>query len=256
VISALLACSRWWFEELGGFDETFEAYGGEDWALAHHSWTRGGLVAHVADAVAWHDGPDAGLAPREHATAGPATYTDPATLETAAVAQRVGAPGAAYRGLLLGARDLVVTCDDDLDQRALTVTLDALLAAVPRAVVRLAPTQAAWFAGDPRITSYDDFRWCSDPARLHLHLLAGAFGDPAAWTHVVTALDGQADLATLHLAGRGVLLAELHDLRLHRRADRWPQEGGRPDLLLESRLDTDLHPVGDTSLQAWLGGWG
>ena len=33
-IGAVLACSRWWYDEIGGFDETFRAYGGEDWELA------------------------------------------------------------------------------------------------------------------------------------------------------------------------------------------------------------------------------
>ncbi|MBC7680487.1 MAG: glycosyltransferase [Pseudorhodobacter sp.] len=251
VISAVLACSRWWFEELGGFDETFEAYGGEDWDLAHRSWTRGGLVAHVPGAVAWHDGPDAGLAPRKHAGSG----TDSATLETAAVARRVSAPGAAYRGLLLGTHDLVVTSSDDLGRRELSITLDGLLAACPRTVVRLAPHQAAWFDADPRITAYDEFCWRSDVARLHLHLHAGAVGDPGAWTRVVTALDDQCDLATVHVTGDGILLAELRDLRLHRRVERWAARRDRSDLLRKATLASDLHAVVDTSLQAWLGGW-
>ena len=60
LIGAVVACSRWWYDEIGGFDESFRAYGGEDWELAHRSWTAGGLLAHRPDAVAWHDGPDAG----------------------------------------------------------------------------------------------------------------------------------------------------------------------------------------------------
>ena len=83
VISAVLACSRWWYDEVGGFDETFRAYGGEDWDFAHRSWTAGGLLAHRPDAVAWHDGPDAGSRER-----------DPASLlaETVAVADRTSGP--------------------------------------------------------------------------------------------------------------------------------------------------------------------
>ncbi len=58
VISAVLATSRDLFVELGGFSEEFRAYGGEDWELAHRGYVAGAVLAHVPDAVAWHDGPD------------------------------------------------------------------------------------------------------------------------------------------------------------------------------------------------------
>ncbi len=46
------------FAELGGFCEDFDGYGGEDWELAHRAWVAGAVLAHVPEAVAWHDGPD------------------------------------------------------------------------------------------------------------------------------------------------------------------------------------------------------
>ena len=58
VISAVTALSRDLFTELAGFDERFRAYGGEDWELAHRAYVAGAVLAHVPDAVAWHDGPD------------------------------------------------------------------------------------------------------------------------------------------------------------------------------------------------------
>jgi GT2 family glycosyltransferase len=57
VIGAVIACSRWFFDEVGGFDESFTQYGGEDWEWAHRAWVGGAVFAHVADAVAWHNGP-------------------------------------------------------------------------------------------------------------------------------------------------------------------------------------------------------
>lgn len=57
-ISAVMALSRDLWSELGGFDERFRAYGGEDWELAHRAWAAGAVLAHVPEAVAWHDGPD------------------------------------------------------------------------------------------------------------------------------------------------------------------------------------------------------
>lgn len=58
VISAVLATSRELFTDVGGFDEAFRGYGGEDWELTHRAYAAGAVLAHVRDAVAWHDGPD------------------------------------------------------------------------------------------------------------------------------------------------------------------------------------------------------
>ncbi|NMH96980.1 glycosyltransferase family 2 protein [Pseudonocardia acidicola] len=58
VISAVLACRRALFADLGGFDERFVGYGGEDWDLAYRAWNAGAVLVHERDAVAWHDGPD------------------------------------------------------------------------------------------------------------------------------------------------------------------------------------------------------
>ncbi len=58
VISAVFGLPRDLFAELGGFCEDFDGYGGEDWELAHRAWVAGALLAHVPEAIAWHDGPD------------------------------------------------------------------------------------------------------------------------------------------------------------------------------------------------------
>ncbi len=58
IISAVFGLHRDLFAELGGFCEDFDGYGGEDWELAHRAWVAGALLAHVPEAVAWHDGPD------------------------------------------------------------------------------------------------------------------------------------------------------------------------------------------------------
>jgi hypothetical protein len=60
VISAVLACGRRLFEELGGFDPRFVGYGGEDWEFAFRAFNAGAVLVHEPQAVAWHDGPDQG----------------------------------------------------------------------------------------------------------------------------------------------------------------------------------------------------
>jgi hypothetical protein len=58
VISAVLACRRSLFEDLGGFDERFVGYGGEDWDFGYRAWNAGAVLVHEPGAVAWHDGPE------------------------------------------------------------------------------------------------------------------------------------------------------------------------------------------------------
>jgi GT2 family glycosyltransferase len=63
VISAVMCCSRELFDDIGGFDESFRGYGGEDWEFAHRAWVNGAVLHHARRAVAWHDGPDWGDRP-------------------------------------------------------------------------------------------------------------------------------------------------------------------------------------------------
>ena len=51
VIGAVLACSRSFLETVGGFDEDFTTYGGEDWEWAWRAWRGGALLAHEPAAL-------------------------------------------------------------------------------------------------------------------------------------------------------------------------------------------------------------
>ena len=88
VISAVCGLSRDLFAELGGSSPEFTGYGGEDWELAHRAWVAGALLAHVPEAVAWHDGPD--WADRDVARTRGQERRDP---PLAAAAARPGGPG-------------------------------------------------------------------------------------------------------------------------------------------------------------------
>lgn len=103
VISAVLAVPAALFHCVGGFDERFVGYGGEDWDLAHRLRTAGALLAHVPDAVAWHDGPD--WAARHD----PATRLRAKNAETAALAVLLPDPDARGVGVGRAYPSVVVT---------------------------------------------------------------------------------------------------------------------------------------------------
>ena len=63
VIGAVMSVHRTVLDRVGGWDERFVGYGGEDWELVNRCWLAGAELRYVPDAVAWHDGP--GFAGRE-----------------------------------------------------------------------------------------------------------------------------------------------------------------------------------------------
>ena len=56
VDSGNLGISRVFFEEVGGFDESFARYGGEDTEFGYRVQMRGGLLVPARDAFGWHQG--------------------------------------------------------------------------------------------------------------------------------------------------------------------------------------------------------
>lgn len=58
VISAVMACHRSLFDDIGGFDAERSNYGGEDWEFAARAFNSGAVLVHDPAAVAWHDEPD------------------------------------------------------------------------------------------------------------------------------------------------------------------------------------------------------
>ncbi len=56
VDSGNLGISRVFFDEVGGFDESFARYGGEDTEFGYRVQMRGGLLVPARDACGWHQG--------------------------------------------------------------------------------------------------------------------------------------------------------------------------------------------------------
>ncbi|MFD1715349.1 glycosyltransferase family 2 protein [Amnibacterium flavum] len=149
LIGAVLACSRDFVDEVGGFDESLIGYGGEDWDWAYRAWLAGAVFAHVPDAVAWHDGPD--FAGRESSDAG-----DQKTRETLRLAERIPVPGSRARGLRSVAADIVAVVGSGMSRAQAAITADSLLAAVPGLDVVVNSEFAEIAALDSRIRAADD----------------------------------------------------------------------------------------------------
>ena len=145
VISAVLSVSRRLFEEVGGFEEAFRSYGGEDWEFAHRCWLRGAAFVHARDAVAWHDGPDFGTRTPE------SEALRSRNVEALALARFV--PGTATRGsgLLWAYPDVVVRLDDSAASDAQVVASVRSLLAGTDCGVWLRRGSAAVVLDDPRL---------------------------------------------------------------------------------------------------------
>lgn len=121
VISAVLSMHRKLFDTLDGFDESFQAYGGEDWELGHRALVAGADTRWLPQAIAWHDGPD---------LAGRAADTVAAkNAETLALAALV--PDRDLRGehLVWGMPDIVVRLRaGDASVATLLASVESLLA--------------------------------------------------------------------------------------------------------------------------------
>ncbi len=99
IISAVLAVDRRLWDTVGGFDEEFVGYGGEDWDFAWRAWLSGADFVYQPDAVAWHDGPDAG-----------GRQSDPTVKNTESLrlAQTIALPSVRGTGLVLGQPEIAV----------------------------------------------------------------------------------------------------------------------------------------------------
>ena len=272
VIGAVTACSRWLVEEVGGWDEGFTEYGGEDWEWVHRAWRGGAVLAHVRDAVAWHDGPDwAGRSGDDEAR------QRRQNAETITLSRLVAVPGSRPRALRgEGPVDVVVRLGRALSPGRAFLTADSVLAVLPEARVVVPSEVASAVGGDPRVV-------CAAAVAERPELVTGArvtvdlpgevrvrYGE--AIVRAVAEV-GVGELGTVELCavepedggregsgadGAGgaapVVVARVTSRRAELRLARWE----RDDLFRTERRAADgLEPlVGEPSLAAWLGGWG
>ncbi|MBB3159458.1 GT2 family glycosyltransferase [Microbacterium proteolyticum] len=247
VISAVAACSRAFFEEIGGFDESFSSYGGEDWEWAHRAWQAGAVLAHVPRAVAWHDGPDwAGRSGDDRVREG--------NRQSLLLAQKIPVAGSSGRGLLPATPDLVVHLPDGLTPSAEFVCVDSVLAAFPLAtVVVRTPEEESLVRADPRVRVGAEGSGLD--ARVTLRLdQALVIQDAAPLSAALSSL-GQGSVGTMTLLDDdGVVLARADARRARHRAHRWGTSAGFDEVALT--VD-GVHALRDEPhVEAWVGGWG
>lgn len=242
VIGAVIACTRRMFDEVGGFDETFTSYGGEDWEWAHRMWQAGAVFAHVPDAVAWHDGPE--WADRE------GSGMDRANAQTLRMQSIIPVSGSSPRALLHGAADLVVRVRGEHSSAALFIMADSLFAAFPRATLQLDVVPEA-LAADPRVAGADGVV----DARVVWHTNRPVVVLEPGWLVDLVHSLGAGDLGAVDLVDAdGAPVGSLHARRAMRRAARW----GHHETFERRRMTAvgahALRP--DPRVEAWVGGWG
>ena len=246
VISAVLGCSRWFFEQVGGFDEQFRAYGGEDWEWAHRAWLGGALLAHVADAVAWHDGPD--WAGRDADDPDHRARKDD---ETLLLADRIPVAGSRGHALRSTASDVLVRLGSAPSPAAAFVCVDSLLAALPESVITVPGDFADLFTADQRVSAGPSE---DEPnARVVIDVpVAVRVDDVAQVLREAVSTVGVGELGTVLLGPEEAPTVRIDSARARARRTRWTAD------LFETRVrkDIELTPLeADPGLAGYLGGW-
>lgn len=253
LIGAVLCCSRWFFDVVGGFDETFTAYGGEDWDWAHRAYRAAAILAHVPAAVAWHNGPDAAL--RE---ADPVRAQEVKNAETLALLPRITVPGAAGRGVASVRPDAVALLAEGSSPAAVYRTADTLLRALPTATLVVADDASELLLGhDSRVTR--DRAAAADLARVLVHVPSAfrvAEADSEAFGRILAgacARVGRGTLGTVELvSAQAPFSLTVGSTRHLTRLRRWgTDEGWRTERVPAPFRPLDAH----ADLAAYLGGW-
>jgi GT2 family glycosyltransferase len=246
MISAVLGVSRWFFDEIGGFDESFTAYGGEDWEWAHRAWLSGAIFAHEPAAVAWHDGPEwaqRGAADRDQALR---RKND----EAIRLSGLIEVAGHRPCGLRTRHPEAVIRLPSDIDPDSAFVTIDGLLAALPHAEVLVPEPILALCNGDRRVRVRP-----AHPGRrpgLDLDVSAPVRIDSERFRAVCRAI-AEEDAGVWRLSDAAGVLLEIETSRHQLRRERWGASLALPSRDLDDQSVTRL-PV-PPDVEAYLGGW-
>ncbi|WP_181062728.1 glycosyltransferase family 2 protein [Pseudoclavibacter sp. RFBG4] len=243
VIGAVFSCTRWFFDQTGGFDEDFLGYGGEDWEWAHRAWLAGAVLAYEPAAVAWHDGPD--WAGRTAADADSQVHKNN---ETLLLSRKIGVDGSRPRALRTAAPDVIAVLAAAPSAGAAFVCVDSLLEHLPHASVVVPDEHHRVFGSDTRVVPASR---ALPRGRVRIEIDAAVrFGRPeaSALQRAVSEV-GISDLGAVRLSEHVVVRSE----RALRRTERW---GAAAAWRTEQRPDPTVQVLPTAvSVAAHLGGW-
>lgn len=235
VIGAVSACSASLFRETGGYDEGFDRYGGEDWEWAYRVWLRGAVLAHVPEAVAWHDGPE--WSDREGASRAGKNG------EAQLLARLIPLPGSGFRGVRGDFADVAVTVPGAADGAAWFVAIDALAAELPLAAIPAFPGSASG-PGSPSL----------ERARLEVSVERPFRSEPGVVGDLVARVARDQIGSFEALSSDGSVVLRIMSTRARTRADRWGDATLFPST---SEIVPGLRLIDDeVDVEAYLGGWG
>lgn len=260
VISAVMACHRSLYDDIGGFDAERDEYGGDDWEFASRAFNNGAVLIHEPCAIAWHD--EADWAGRD----GRLTVNNRQTMY---LASAVGEPLTRGPGLIQRHPDTIACVDlqPDATDGQVVATIQCLLAGLTDIGVhlpsRLPDTVRRHTAHDPRVhfepPTTETLRRC----RTVIHLDGPAYWDPDRLRTCVGDLRAD-DVGLITVAHSGVRLATIASTRALGRVRRAAKHGideiaamselfGHHDQTAEEagihRLDRDV------DLAGYFGGW-
>ena len=228
-----LGISRAFFEEAGGFDETFERYGGEDTEFGYRVQARGGLLVPVRDAAGWHLG---------RWREGPAAKARDVEIQRGKLANLIPLPGfrdpAPGRSFAVPRHVVTIEAGDTAPERVLETVEDVLADPVGDLVVRVTvpagfpAASLAWLetrlAPDhrvrlaPTVPALDAF----PAAAVHLVLPATAPRHPGPVGALARALEDRAAVTAVLSDGSRATAARGWALHRARRAGGTPADYG------------------------------
>jgi GT2 family glycosyltransferase len=268
LIGAVLACSRTMYTEIGGFDETFVGYGGEDYDFTYRAWNAGAVLGYVPEAVAWHQGPDwSGRVPDR------SQQRSQKNVEALALARKIPEPSFRAAGQWYQVCDFVVEINcTGWSLAAAVVSIQSLLSVLDCGVWLVGDdpsTIADAFHGDPRVRcaavgpAYPGRQGIGARARARMNLTVPIVADARFGRRVNDMLAADIGRLTVHEQEQPV--ATITSTRAGARAARWDGNlGGDREALLGQLFDVDTVPASEIglevikqepSLPAVFGGW-
>lgn len=243
MISAVLACRRSLLDDLGGFDERFVGYGGEDWDLAYRAWNAGAVLVHEPAAVGWHDGPDWAGRPQDRAR------KDLESVRLSALIPEPATRGVALPGLL---PDVVVDIEPGLSLSDTVATVHSVLGQSHRDLrVRLPepvdPAVAQLYDGVAQVGPWTD----DQLARARVRVRCSAPLPVGAVARAVRALVA-GDLGEVEVVGAGRRTAVATATRALGRARRWGVHA--VELFGSTTIDVGAGPVPIDDLASFFAG--